>query len=393
MSEEYVETKWLRMTKKYGCYQKMKVLFVGPKFENPKTGGTRYLSEVLQYFAARNVEVRFLGLPWFCRLGWRGSLLTNLWCMKQFLKVDRKQDYILIEDYGLRCYNMLLFNYLVRAICKNKLVIVVQAFYLSSRKSIVKNTLDRWVSTLFLKQADLVIGGGGYAIANRIRKMNVSAQRIRSINPGIDAGFIESKPIMPREVTNRELNLLFVGRFHPNKGLEYLAEALRLIRHEPWQLTIVGDTSYDLDYGKKIMNKIKELGISDRIVYQGRITDIGELRKMYEEADIFVLPSVEECYPFVLLEAMSVGLPIVATDVAAIPEIVKDGVQGIIVPSKNPQALANAIRKLIHDSPLRESMSRNSLKRSTQLIRKWHQVGEEFYETLLEMLATVGKKR
>lgn len=370
----------------------MNVLFVGPKFANPRTGGARYILEVLQYLANQKVEVRFLGLPNSWKQGWRGSLSTNLWYIKQFLKVDRKQDYILLEDYGLRCYNILLFNYLIRVIWRNKLVIVVQAFYLSPQKSILKNTLDRWISTLFLRQADLVIGGGGYAIVNRIRKMGVSMQRIRSINPGTELGFIRRTMRKPRGPKNGEPNLLFVGRFHPNKGLEYLVEALHLLRTNTWHLNIVGDTSYNLSYGKRIKNMIQRLGVADRVSYLGRITDVNELRKIYEHADIFVLPSVEECYPFVLLEAMSTGLPIVATDVAAIPEIVKDGVQGIIVPSKNPQALADAIGKLINDSQLRESMSRNSLKRSTQLIRKWHQVGKEFYDTLLEMLATTSGK-
>ena len=371
----------------------MKVLFVGPKIKDPQTGGSRYLSEILQYLANQKVEVRFMGLPNSWKIGWKGLLSTNLYYLKQFLKVNKRKDFILLEDYGIRAHNMLVFNYIIRAIWKNKLLILVQSFYFPSQKSTIKKILDKWISRLFLRQADLVIGGGGQAIMNSVRKMGIPEHRIRSINPGIDRVFIERESILPRQAMNREQNLLFVGRVHRNKGLEYLIEALYLLRHEPWHVTMVGDTSYNPSYGKRIKSMICALGIADKISCLGRITDVSKLREIYQQADIFVLPSVEECYPFVLLEAMSVGLPIIATDVAAIPEIVEDGVQGIIVPSKDPQALADAIRRLIHDAKLRKLMSRNSFKRSTYLFRKWHQVGKEFYETILETFATMREKR
>lgn len=362
----------------------LKVLFVGPKIEDSKTGGARYIAEVLQYLADQKVEVRFLGLPNSCKLGWRYSLVTNLCYLKEFLKVNKRQDYVLLEDYGFRAYNMFVFNYLLRAIWKNKVLVMVQAFYFPSQSSTIKKVLDQWISKLYFRQADLVIGGGGRAIMNSVRKMGVPEHRICSINPGMDESFIERKSIVFLPGTNRKPNLLFVGRFHPNKGLEYLVEALALLRHELWYLTMVGDTSYEPSYGKKIKGMIHTFGLADKVSCLGRITDVSELQKMYQQTDIFVLPSVEECYPFVLLEAMSLGLPIVATDVAAIPEIVEDGVQGIIVPSKNPQALADAIRRLIHEPQLRALMARNALKRSTQLMKYWRQVGEEFYQVLLE---------
>ncbi|MEK7165035.1 MAG: glycosyltransferase family 4 protein [Patescibacteria group bacterium] len=80
-------------------------------------------------------------------------------------------------------------------------------------------------------------------------------------------------------------------------------------------------------------------------------------------ADIFVIPSVKEGMPYVLLEAMAAGLPIVATNVGGIPEIIKDGQTGLLVPPKNPEKLAAAIGRLIDDPGLRNKLATNARKK------------------------------
>lgn len=364
--------------------RKMKILFIGPEIKSPKTGGERYLAEVMNYFKNHDVKVEYLGLPGSYKYSWKGFLFTNLWYIRKFLRIEAKRDYVLLEDYGLGRYNDILLNFLVKIVWGNKIVTVIQSFYFPSQKSITKNILDWCVSVVFLKQAGLVVGGGGTAIVKSIVKMGVPKQRVVTIAPGVEESFLRIKPVNRDNRGNRELNLLFVGRFSPNKGLEYLIRAVDIVRKEPFRLIMVGDMEYNMVYGRSIISMVEDLGLSGKVTYCGRINDMNELIKIYKDADVFILPSVEECYPFVLLESMCSGLPVIATDVASVSEIVEDMGQGMVVPPKDPDALADAIRKMIHNPQLRISMGRSSSKRADKLVKKWDVTGREFYRTLIE---------
>jgi glycosyltransferase involved in cell wall biosynthesis len=83
-----------------------------------------------------------------------------------------------------------------------------------------------------------------------------------------------------------------------------------------------------------------------------------EIRRLYAEADIFVLPTYREGFPNVVLEAMAAALPVVATTVGAIPDAVRDGEEGILVPPRDPAALQAALRRLVEDPQLRHAMGR-----------------------------------
>ncbi len=89
----------------------------------------------------------------------------------------------------------------------------------------------------------------------------------------------------------------------------------------------------------------------------GQIPDAAKYLKAF---DIFVLPSVKEGLPYAILEAMAAGLPIVATKVGGIPEMITDGESGLLVPPKNPEALATAIEKLIAAPELRARLGQNA---------------------------------
>jgi colanic acid/amylovoran biosynthesis glycosyltransferase len=81
-----------------------------------------------------------------------------------------------------------------------------------------------------------------------------------------------------------------------------------------------------------------------------------EIRRYYEDADVFVLPSFAEGVPAVLMEAMAMGLPVVTTRVAGIPELVEDGQSGFVVPPGRVDALVEAVRRLASDPELRREM-------------------------------------
>lgn len=154
-------------------------------------------------------------------------------------------------------------------------------------------------------------------------------------------------------------HLLFVGRMVERKGVPYLLEALRLLVPDfpRIHLTLVGDGPMRSVWE----NRARELGIGDRVTFLGRVSS-ARLAQAYEEAEIFVLPAIvdsrgdTEGLGVVLLEALQKGLPVVASSVGGIVDIVQHEKTGLLVPEKDPAALASAIRRLAQDTTLRMKM-------------------------------------
>ena len=144
--------------------------------------------------------------------------------------------------------------------------------------------------------------------------------------------------------------VLFVGRLVERKGVSYLIEALGQIPQRDARLVIVGEGPER----PRLEGRVRELGLSARVEFRGRVSD-AELRRAYEEADVFVLPSVldsrgdTEGLGVVLLEAMNYGVPVIASRVGGIVDIVSDNETGILVPPGDAAALAAALDRLLAD--------------------------------------------
>ncbi|MBO9397911.1 glycosyltransferase family 4 protein [Shimia sp. R9_2] len=138
--------------------------------------------------------------------------------------------------------------------------------------------------------------------------------------------------------------LLFVGRLAPVKGLPILLRAMeQLVQKEPdVHLTVIGDGP-----GRKaLQSQTDAAGLSDHVSFVGYKSQ-SEVAEALSAADMLVLPSFAEGVPVVLMEAMAARRPVVATQIAGIPELVTEGVSGLLVPPGDPDALAQAIAKLL----------------------------------------------
>ncbi len=151
--------------------------------------------------------------------------------------------------------------------------------------------------------------------------------------------------------------ILAVGRFVEKKGFADLVDACALLRtaNIPFRLKIIGENG---DQSAFIRNKVRDLALDDAITLQGPVThDV--LQRIYHESVIFALPCLvaadgdRDGIPNVLAEAMSTGLAVVTTAVSGIPELVRHNVEGLMVPERNPQALATALQNLLQDEALR----------------------------------------
>jgi len=141
------------------------------------------------------------------------------------------------------------------------------------------------------------------------------------------------------------------GRLVPVKGLEFLIEAAKHIipKYPDTLFMFTGDGYLRQDLEKKAFN----LGIKENIIFLGWRDDAAKILSIY---DVFVLPSLNEGMGRVLIEAMALGKPIVASDIGGIPDLVTHGKNGFLVPPRNPKELAKHIQILIEDKAKREKM-------------------------------------
>lgn len=139
--------------------------------------------------------------------------------------------------------------------------------------------------------------------------------------------------------------VVYVGWVIPTKGISELMRAWRIVRNDNWRLIVVGpgDPGY--------VSEMRQICESDDVFFAGGVSHRDALEIM-RSADVFVLPSYTEGFPNVVIEAMALGLPIVATSVGAIPEMIGDG-RGVLVPPKDIDLLSKALIELFSDEALR----------------------------------------
>ena len=146
-------------------------------------------------------------------------------------------------------------------------------------------------------------------------------------------------------------------RITEQKGITYLLQAMPVIlkRFPELSLVIAGDGNLV----EKLKQEAKDLNISNHVYFIGPRLDMQELLKLF---DLYVLPSLWEGLPMVLLEAMAAGCPIVATDVGGNSQAINNGYNGILVEPRNPQQLADAVITILERPEMREIYVRNSLQ-------------------------------
>lgn len=157
------------------------------------------------------------------------------------------------------------------------------------------------------------------------------------------------------------VRILFVGFIRPEKGIEYLLDALSLLKADiPWELEIVGPRDFP-EYGEKLDCTAAARGIRERIAWEGYVPNGKPLFERMRAADIFVLPTLSEGTPHVLVEARANGLPCISTTAGGVPSTVTDGYDALLVPPKNAPSLARAIERVAGDAELRRALIRNGL--------------------------------
>lgn len=195
-------------------------------------------------------------------------------------------------------------------------------------------------------------------------KYNIGEDKLSYIPLGIlNIDFMSPKEAEARisSVIGKKLERPIIGtiaELTKNKGLSHLIQALFLLKqkHLAFSCIIIGSGEDE----ETIQTMIVKNGLRDSVFLAGFIDNASSYLQCF---DIFVLPSLKEGLPYVLLEAMEAGLPLIGTSVGGIPDIIHDGISGLIVPPKNPSRLSHALEALISSKDMRRDFAIESKKR------------------------------
>ncbi len=211
-----------------------------------------------------------------------------------------------------------------------------------------------------------------------ISHMNVPAEKVSIVLPGIDQPDV-SEGISGDHCLREIPQLLCVGSLVPRKGQLHLVEALGHLKHLNWRLDLVGETRFDPAYTKQVREQIKRWGLADRIKVHGGVPK-ADLTRLYKAADLFVLPSCYEGYGMAFTEAMSFGLPIIASGEGAVASTVPASA-GLHVAPGDVQALRDAIETMLRDEALRRQFSKGSFA-AAQALPSWPESTKAFAAVL-----------
>lgn len=221
----------------------------------------------------------------------------------------------------------------------------VNAWKMAFYESVERRVHQRYVRTLLAVSSEIAC-----------RLCQTEATDVACIRNGIELNAMPNRSMRSAMrkafgVTDNACLIGSVGRLTPVKGFPHLIKAAQILAEQglPVRLWLVGDGTLN----EELRRLAQDLGVADRVVMLGHREDTYEL---LQAMDMFVLPSLHEGIPMALLEAMAAGLPVIATWVGGIPEVIEDHVSGILVEPGDPSSLALMCRRLMDDAELSERL-------------------------------------
>ena len=177
---------------------------------------------------------------------------------------------------------------------------------------------------------------------------------VHVIYPGVSIPPVAAPPLH----LSSSITVGAIARLVPLKGLQYLIEAIHLLRERQIHLEIAGTGPEE----SSLRDTARRLGLAGRVRFLGWVDPSIVLPRWH----VFSLPSLEEAFGIAALEAMAAGLPVIASDVGGLPELVTDGETGFLIPPKSPALLASRIEQLFDDPALRVRMGFAARTRARQ---------------------------
>jgi glycosyltransferase involved in cell wall biosynthesis len=244
------------------------------------------------------------------------------------------------------------------------------------------------------RSAPAVIVPSRYAANGVTRAYGIAPDRIAVIPHGFDrdgwsamvtnasARGAGAESAIPASRDGRVRTILAVSKLYPRKGIDLLIEAAAILRRSrpSLRLRIVGG---GID-GERLHRLAADLGVSDMVRFEGDMENRHSVARCYAEADLFCLPSRHETFGFAFVEAMAAGLPVVALDAGAAPEVVGDA--GVLVRAGDPIALAEAIAEILDSPSLARRLGEKGRARSAAF--DWPTTARRYIEVVRRVIGS-----
>ena len=220
-------------------------------------------------------------------------------------------------------------------------------------------------------------------VALNLTQNTQNSQNGKSLRPcGHPEGTVVRCPLSVDLIETEAPRLLFLSNLIPSKGVYVLLDACKVLRERGLQFVcdFVGGETKEIDRAT-FEAAVKERGLESHVIYHG--PQYGEDKhRFFMNADVFVQPTFDDCFPLTLVEAMQYSLPIASTDVGAIPDMVQDGVNGFVCKQQDVDSLVNALEQLITNPALRQQMGEAGYQRYKELYTL-----EAFEKRFVELLS------
>lgn len=263
--------------------------------------------------------------------------------VRQIEEYIQEDEVDLVHTHG---YKADLYGYLAAWRCHKPVVATCHNWVGGTAALGIYNHLDRMALKKFNALAAV-----SDAVAHRLLAFGVPAEKIKTIANGIDVTAFERGQPLPLLKDEGSIVVGVVARVDLQKGFEYLLRAAReLCKMFPALRIVIAGEGPDRN---AIEEMIEQYGLQSSVVLAGQQSN---MPAVYAAMDIFVLPSLNEGLPMTVLEAMAASKPVIATRVGAIPSVIKDGENGLLVAPKDPEGLRNAIASLLNDPERRRRL-------------------------------------
>lgn len=230
------------------------------------------------------------------------------------------------------------------------------------------NYLQKWFPTI----------AGFHSVSKAISKVGDSIwSSPKKIDHVVYSGFdLKELPFSPPIKQKELLEIISVGRTHWIKGYTDAIEALAILKEKgiTFSYTLIGASG-----DEELMYLIDHFSLQNEVVLSPKITQT-EVYQAMLDSSLFLLPSIEEGLPNVVVEAMFLGVPVISTNCGGVPELITDGVEGWLVPTRNPKAMADAIEHFV-------TLSTATIEKVTLAARKKVEVQHHEQQMCLEMEA------
>jgi len=295
-------------------------------------------------------ELTYRGIKWHTVYGidnfLKGKIISSA---KKIGKIIENYNVDVVHAQGIR--QMLIVFIASKIFCRKKKIGIVVSIHTILHGRPYENVTPLIESFLLNICADIAMPVAN-SVANKLVAFGLFPKKVITIYNGIDLRLFdeimcgnEYLNLLPAKLKSSSYIIVgYFAKMTPRKGHKYLIKSISEISKEFPNIMLVITSTGPLVYELKTLSK--NLGIEKNVLFTGKI-EYNHLYQLLKRIDIYAFPSLADLFPFAILEAMAAGKPIVATNVGGIPEVIKNGETGILIPPKDSKKLAESIRKFI----------------------------------------------